>query len=142
MFNTSLIVSFFLTFSCLVAFAQNENEPINSMAKRHPVSKLQSPAEIQNQKILKERTQKASADFQVLIKKFHELDLKGQASVLRELDQYIENQDFKKEIPSAQRLFELNNVKAMDNLFRGVPKKMILLYQFTQKVYTKIATIQ
>lgn len=142
MFSTSTIVSFLLTFSCLVAFAQVENEQMNRMSKRLPVSKYQSPAEIQNQKILKDQSQKASADFQVLIVKFHELDLKGQAAILQKLDQYIENKDFKKEIPSSQRLFELNNSKAMDNLFRGFPKKMILLYQFTHKVYSKISTIQ
>lgn len=127
-----MVSSVFVFFSVLV-FAQNDSKSLNAIEKRQPVSKRQSPARIKDQKIFKEKTQKYSASFQNLILVFNQFDSKGKSMVTGKLDLHIEKQNLKSVIPSASKLFEKNNEKAMDNLFRKFPKEMILLYEVAYK---------
>lgn len=127
-----MVSSVFVFFSVLV-FAQNDSKSLNAIEKRQPVSKRQSPARIKDQKIFKEKTQKYSASFQNLILVFNQFDSKGKSMVIGKLDLHIEKQNLKSVIPSASKLFEKNNEKAMDNLFRKFPKEMILLYEVAYK---------
>ena len=127
-----MVSSVFVFFSVLV-FAQNDSKSLNAIEKRQPVSKRQSPARIKDQKIFKEKTQKYSASFQNLILVFNQFDSKGKSMVIGKLDLHIEKQNLKSVIPSASKLFEKNNEKAMDNLFRKFPKEMTLLYEVAYK---------
>lgn len=127
-----MVSSVFVFFSVLV-FAQNDSKSLNAIEKRQPVSKRQSPARIKDQKIFKEKTQKYSASFQNLILVFNQFDSKGKSMVIGKLDLHIEKQNLKSVIPSASKLFEKNNEKAMDNLFRKFSKEMILLYEVAYK---------
>ena len=134
MFNyRSILVSSVFVFFSVLVFAQNDSKSLNAIEKRQPVSKRQSPARIKDQKIFKEKTQKYSASFQNLILVFNQFDSKGKSMVIGKLDLHIEKQNLKSVIPSASKLFEKNNEKAMDNLFRKFPKEMILLYEVAYK---------
>tara|TARA_B110000046_G_scaffold183356_1_gene219330 strand:- start:2578 stop:3009 length:432 start_codon:yes stop_codon:yes gene_type:complete len=134
MFNyRSILVSSVFVFFSVLVFAQNDSKSLNAIEKRQPVSKRQSPARIKDQKIFKEKTQKYSASFQNLILVFNQFDSKGKSMVIGKLDLHIEKQNLKSVIPSASKLFEKNNEKAMDNLFRKFSKEMILLYEVAYK---------
>ena len=129
----SIFVSLLSVFFSVLVYAQNDSKSLNATEKRQPVSKHQSPARIKNQKIFKEKTQKYNASFQSLILLFNQFDSKGQSMVIGKLDLHIEKQNLKSVIPAASKLFEKNNEKAMDVLFRKFPKEMILMYEFAYK---------